>query len=225
MPLQKEYYFNKLYPLQNAILEIIAECKTDFYLTGGTALSRFYLHHRFSDDLDFFVNDSPSFKAQAELILSEIKNSSINMVIDKRAEDFVRISCSNNEAELKVDFVNDIPYHSGNIEKFELFPRIDGWWNILSNKITALERREPKDIADILYICRKYTFDWETVIYEGQQKTTYLDPLDISVILSEFPKQYFTRIHWISDIYLNEAYDDLQKIAKNILLKEKNSLA
>lgn len=25
-----------------------------FYLTGGTALSEFYLHHRLSEDLDFF---------------------------------------------------------------------------------------------------------------------------------------------------------------------------
>ena len=26
-----------------------------FYLTGGTALSAFYLHHRLSEDLDFFT--------------------------------------------------------------------------------------------------------------------------------------------------------------------------
>jgi predicted nucleotidyltransferase component of viral defense system len=25
-----------------------------FYLTGGTALAAFYLHHRLSEDLDFF---------------------------------------------------------------------------------------------------------------------------------------------------------------------------
>ena len=26
----------------------------DFYLSGGTALAAFYLHHRYSEDLDFF---------------------------------------------------------------------------------------------------------------------------------------------------------------------------
>lgn len=26
-----------------------------FYLSGGTALACYYLHHRFSDDLDFFT--------------------------------------------------------------------------------------------------------------------------------------------------------------------------
>jgi predicted nucleotidyltransferase component of viral defense system len=28
---------------------------TPFFLTGGTALSRYYTHHRYSDGLDFFV--------------------------------------------------------------------------------------------------------------------------------------------------------------------------
>jgi predicted nucleotidyltransferase component of viral defense system len=26
----------------------------DYYLSGGTALSEYYLHHRLSEDLDFF---------------------------------------------------------------------------------------------------------------------------------------------------------------------------
>ena len=38
----------------------------DFYLTGDTALSRAYLNHRYSDDMDFFVNGSDNFKSQAE---------------------------------------------------------------------------------------------------------------------------------------------------------------
>lgn len=36
-----------------------------FYLSGGTALSEYYLHHRFSEDLDFFTQD--------ELDIEEIK--------------------------------------------------------------------------------------------------------------------------------------------------------
>jgi predicted nucleotidyltransferase component of viral defense system len=48
-----DYYGNILYPLQYKVLEIVAELPVDFYLTGGTALSRAYLNHRYSDDLDF----------------------------------------------------------------------------------------------------------------------------------------------------------------------------
>jgi predicted nucleotidyltransferase component of viral defense system len=31
--------------------------KQKFYLTGGTALAEFYLHHRYSEDLDFFSTE------------------------------------------------------------------------------------------------------------------------------------------------------------------------
>jgi predicted nucleotidyltransferase component of viral defense system len=39
------------------IVELIKHniLKDDFFLTGGTALSVFYLHHRRSNDLDFFT--------------------------------------------------------------------------------------------------------------------------------------------------------------------------
>jgi predicted nucleotidyltransferase component of viral defense system len=60
----EKYYQNKVYPLQDEVLRGIQDLNVDFYLTGGTALSRCYLNHRYSDDLDLFVNDNPKFKDQ-----------------------------------------------------------------------------------------------------------------------------------------------------------------
>jgi len=42
---------------QQKLLQLIGKDKIicdNFYLTGGMALAEFYLHHRFSEDLDFF---------------------------------------------------------------------------------------------------------------------------------------------------------------------------
>ena len=50
--MDREFYFTKLYPLQDRVLRVINGLDTGFYLTGGTASSREYLHHRFSDDID-----------------------------------------------------------------------------------------------------------------------------------------------------------------------------
>ena len=50
------FFFNVLYPFQDRVLKVCSQAQTDFYLTGGAAASRGYLQHRFSDDLDFFVN-------------------------------------------------------------------------------------------------------------------------------------------------------------------------
>ena len=44
------FYFDTLYPLQDRVLNIVKKLDTGFYLTGGTASSRGYLQHRFSDD-------------------------------------------------------------------------------------------------------------------------------------------------------------------------------
>ena len=55
------FYFDVLYPLQDRVIQVINIADTEFYLTGGTAASRGYLQHRFSDDLDYFVNDNSRF--------------------------------------------------------------------------------------------------------------------------------------------------------------------
>ena len=47
-----------LTPLQRRVLTSFFQKglgERGFYLTGGTALAEFYLHHRYSDDLDFFT--------------------------------------------------------------------------------------------------------------------------------------------------------------------------
>ena len=48
------FFEDFLYPLQDEIFKFF---QTDrFYLSGGTCLSRFYYHHRYSEDLDFFFD-------------------------------------------------------------------------------------------------------------------------------------------------------------------------
>jgi len=47
-----EYFEESLYPLQNGVLRAVENCKTRFYLTGGTALSRAYYRHRYSDEFE-----------------------------------------------------------------------------------------------------------------------------------------------------------------------------
>ena len=76
----EKYYEEKLYPLQNGVLNIVQNAKTPFFLTGGTALSRYYTHHRYSDDLDFFVNRDPEYAEHVDTILQrliEAENSGV----------------------------------------------------------------------------------------------------------------------------------------------------
>ena len=62
--------YKKLYSLQDEVLEKVFAVEDEFYLTGGTALSRFYKEKRYSDDLDFFTNSSTRFNFAIKNILS-----------------------------------------------------------------------------------------------------------------------------------------------------------
>ncbi len=103
--MDKDYYFTKLYPLQDKVLKIINALETGFYLTGGTASSRAYLHHRFSDDLDLFVNDDDRFSIWAERIvhmLTQQGNLEINII--QREERFILLTLLEQDILLKIEF-------------------------------------------------------------------------------------------------------------------------
>ena len=47
-----------LAPFQKKVFDVFSQFSgnfSKFYLTGGTALSDFYLHHRYSEDIDLFT--------------------------------------------------------------------------------------------------------------------------------------------------------------------------
>lgn len=55
--------------------------RDSFYLTGGTALAEYYLHHRLSEDLDFFTEqevDSPSIFSVLKKIQKQVRILSID---------------------------------------------------------------------------------------------------------------------------------------------------
>ena len=126
-----DYYQNILYPLQDKVLKIIGALSSDFYLTGGTALSRAYLHHRFSDDLDFFVNDTSDFKLQVKTVIKALKETGLIVEISVADDGFARIFVIEKDNTLKLDFVNDVPFRSGTPIVTALFERTDNLQNIL----------------------------------------------------------------------------------------------
>jgi len=67
--------YKRLYNQQDKILNLLEGRPGDFYLTGGTVLGRFYLGHRYSDDLDFFVNDQPNFAEKTKEFFRIIKSA------------------------------------------------------------------------------------------------------------------------------------------------------
>ena len=133
------FYMDALYPFQDRVIKILNQADTEFYLTGGTASSRGYLQHRFSDDLDYFINDDNRFSLWVERIiqvLTQSKNWSCKVVM--KEERFARLNLTENETVLKVEFVNDVPARVGQIVNHPILGRMDTAENILANKVTAI---------------------------------------------------------------------------------------
>jgi hypothetical protein len=221
--MHEKYYLDKLYPLQDSVLQIIESVPCALYLTGGTALSRAYLHHRYSDDLDFFCNAATDFKEQTEAIVTAIKKV-FPVTIKVVAPAFLQIFIEQESIELKIDFVNDVPYRVGVPESTPLFSRTDTWMNILSNKLSAVQRQMGKDMADLIFLSKKYEFNWFKAIEHAQGKDMWVNELEVSKLIGTFDYEKFNEVNWIEKPDFKLLDGNLKTIAKDILLGTDNSL-
>lgn len=219
-----DYYQNTLYPLQDKILEIVGKLSVGFYLTGGTALSRAYLHHRYSDDLDFFVNDVPDFKAHVNTIIKAIADAGHPIDVSVADDGFARIFVFDGDCSLKLDFVNDVPFRSGTPIVTPLFVRTDNLNNILSNKITALGRYSTKDVADIVYICESLKFSWENIVNDASEKDLWVNPVNVVEVLDQFPVEKLQEINWMIEPPSHQWFNSrINQIITDILGGNENS--
>lgn len=189
------YYKSTLYPLQDKVLNIIKKIGTDFYLTGGTALSRCFFEYRYSDDLDFFLNSDPGFKEKVFKVIRELKSRGFDLKIQSQGDSYYSIFLDN---ILKVDFVNDVSSHIGEFIETDIFPRVDNVENILSNKITALiGRDEPKDVVDIWVINKGTKIDWKGIFMDANSKAVGILPPEVAQKLETFPLELLDKIQWV----------------------------
>lgn len=215
----------KLYALQDKFLVWWVTLGLPFYLTGGTALGRFYLNHRYSEDLDFFSNADPSYLQHITSLKSSLPDHfKVDLQNSLFTEDFTRFFIIEEDVFLKIELVNDVKYYKGTPGQFK-FGLIDSPENILANKLTAIVGRdEPKDIFDIVCISQNYSFDWREIFKISKEKTV-INEIDVAERLFSFPAELLTNLNWISnpvDLTLLKKY--LTKIADDFLLGNTNSL-
>jgi predicted nucleotidyltransferase component of viral defense system len=210
-------YEDSIYPLQDRVLEALNAARTRFYLTGGTALSRCYFHHRYSDDLDFFVNDDDQFDSYMVGVYSILKKAGITMELMIDETRFKRIVA---DQTLKIDFINDVPFYLGDVQQIPGFPfkAIDNPANILANKITALrDRSEIKDLVDIREIARQMRPDWKMIFSAADSKAAGIFPPEIAEKMEGFDPSNLERITWITRPDPLQFSRDIQEIITNIL--------
>lgn len=170
---------------QKNILDIISKDKMlcdNFYLTGGTALAEFHLHHRLSEDLDFF--SEKEFDPQAiSVFWGKIKNKA---KIEK-----VEYQQSFNRNLFFLDLVD-----GGKIKtEFTYFPFVriekkeklgdlfvDSLLDIAVNKVfTIYQKPRARDFIDLYFILQKEKgLSLDDLVKKAQIKfDNYIDPIQL----------------------------------------------
>lgn len=176
-----------LTPFQKRLLKAIGSSSLgeDFYLTGGTALSAFYLKHRYSDDLDFFTAD-PTAVTRTRPVLEEIAQNldaqiSFTRILGSFLESFF---IAEQGEEIKVDFAQESPYRlQPTILDATYNIHVDNLTDIACNKLSALfDRAESKDFVDVYFICQE-TMSFEKLEALTRQKHVGMDDYWLAIAL------------------------------------------
>jgi hypothetical protein len=216
--------YQNLYKLQNKVFSHLSEVLSGFYLTGGTALSRFYLQHRYSDDLDFFIDQTEDFRERVSKIFNRLKRVfKIDELLTLTTDTYTRLWIVE-PLPLKIDFVNEIPARWGGFNSYKGI-NIDNPANILANKLGAIiDREEPKDVFDIVSIASSYSFNWVEV-FSYTTKKQIVDETDIAIKLDSFPVELFEGIRWIDKPFDKQLFkNELKTVVDDFILGRDNSL-
>ncbi len=169
--------------LTNFQKEIIKEMsktaiKDSFFLTGGTALSAFYLEHRYSEDLDFFTEVPGAVGSVLPSLELVKKNIQVSIEARRTFNTFTELIVTSDETKENVllHFAQDTPYRlKPTIFNKEYGIYIDNILDISCNKFSALfDRHDMKDFVDIYFI-NKEKMKFEEVYQNARNKHLGMD--------------------------------------------------
>ncbi|OGC03643.1 hypothetical protein A2276_07230 [candidate division WOR-1 bacterium RIFOXYA12_FULL_43_27] len=145
---------------KTAIKTVGSEPKlSGFYLSGGTALSGYYLQHRWSDDLDFFTDQKPDLVFLHSFIEKLKATIGANSVRYERLNDRNIFFLQTGREELKMEF-SEYPFPQLEKSVVKDGIKIDSLRDIAANKLMAmLDRFDPKDFVDLFFLLKGFKLD------------------------------------------------------------------
>jgi predicted nucleotidyltransferase component of viral defense system len=168
------------------LLSSDSNIQKNFYLGGGTALAEFYLHHRYSEDLDFFSEN----EVDPMSIQSFLKSISLKTGIKK-----VDFEQSFNRNLFHLHFDDEIIK-----TEFTYYPftqleqpkeidglKVDSLLDIAVNKtFTIYQKPRSRDFIDLYLIMKEKGWNFTDLRRQARAKfDTHMDPLQMAKQLFE----------------------------------------
>src|SRR3989344_3029730 len=170
--------------------------RQNFYLTGGTALAVFYLHHRYSEDLDFFS------EKEVDILPIDVFVKEAGRVLQVQNIDYQSSYNRNlffltlkDKSTLKVEFTH-FPFARIERGPTQGGVTLDSILDIAVNKLfTIYQRVNARDYIDLYAICKNRGFTFDDLIKKARLKFDWhIDPLQLGTQFlrsgeaSDYPK-------------------------------------
>ena len=151
-----------------------------YYLTGGTPLAAFYLQHRYSEDLDFFIEtEEVNFLTIQKIIKESKKVFGLRNVSYENFQGLHNFFLEFPDREvLKIDF-NYYPFTRIEIGKKEFGLDVDSLLDIAVNKIQSIgTRTKARDFVDMYFLAKENGFVIPELIATARNKFDFfIDPI------------------------------------------------
>lgn len=173
---------------QKEILEIFAKISDSehFYLTGGTALSYFYLKHRKSNDLDFFTSSEEIIIPFSHRLERMLKTKDMDIQRQRGLHSFVELLARKYEDITIIHLAYDAAFRLEQIEEFPWHQglKVDSLVDIAANKLLALFGRAAlRDFIDIYFLAKQTKFTPEDLMTKAKIKDPGFDLYWLGVAL------------------------------------------
>ena len=176
---------DRLTPLQRALLETFFLHERRFFLTGGAALTGFYLQHRSTLDLDLFTLDPEALEAGRRTLETTAAELGATLAVRQHAPGFERYVVTAGGESVVVDLVLERVAQTAGPKRAVGSITIDPIEEILANKLTTiLSRAEERDLVDLLFLERR-GLRVEDALASAQRKDGGCTPAALAWVLAE----------------------------------------
>jgi hypothetical protein len=144
-----------LTPIQRAFLSAFAELadQSAFFLTGGTALTEFYLGHRLSFDLDLFTSEESLILPFSYQVQSLAERHRLDISVVRRFAIYVEFLVTQGDESLRVALALDSPFRFAPPLPCEYGVHVNPFADLKVDKLLAYYgRAEPRDAVDLYFI-------------------------------------------------------------------------
>lgn len=194
-----------------------------FFLTGGTALSEFFLGHRYSYDLDFFTGQDNLIQPFSQQLKNAASQHGLSLEVVRRFNSFVDYLFHAEHESVRIQLAQDSPFRFQSPLESSYGVCVNDWVDLITDKLLAFYgREEPCDAADLSFILQEEISD--DLLLQAEQKDPAFDRYWLAVAcqrVRSFPDETenwpLQTIQPFQAVVLKQFYNDLSdKLMKDI---------